>query len=43
MAEERLKLKINVMLVDDSVVCYGPVAFRQNWHLRKDAVVHWGG
>src|SRR5579864_2210437 len=34
--------RLNVMLVDDSVVCYGPVAFRQNWHLRKDAVVHWG-
>ena len=34
--------RLNVLLVDDSIVCYGPVAFRQNWHLRKDAVVHWG-
>ena len=34
--------RLNVMLVDDWLVSYGPVAFRQNWHLRKDAVVHWG-
>lgn len=34
--------RLNVLLVDDSLVSYGPVAFRQNWHLRKDAVVHWG-
>jgi hypothetical protein len=33
--------RLNVMLVDDSLQVYGPVAFRQNWHLRADATVHW--
>jgi hypothetical protein len=32
--------RLNVMLVDDSLVANGPVVFRQNWHLRRDAVVH---
>ena len=32
--------RLNVMLVDDSLVANGPVVFRQNWHLRRDAAVH---